>query len=151
MLIVEDIQRSRVFYETILGQKVIFDYGENITFEGSFSLHLKSHYEKIIGQQVAAGKHNFELYFENDDMDQTASRIATAGIEMVHPLKEQPWRQKVLRCYDPDRHIVEIGESLQHLSFRLFQEGKAPDEIGKIISMPESFVLTAIKAHTSLQ
>jgi hypothetical protein len=32
-------------------------------------------------------------------------------VEYVHPLREQPWRQRVVRFYDPDHHIIEVGES----------------------------------------
>jgi len=29
-------------------------------------------------------------------------------ILFVHELREQPWRQKVARFYDPDKNIIEI-------------------------------------------
>ena len=47
LIVVEDIQRSRDFYERILKQKVKYDFGENVTFEGGFAIHLKKHFEKI--------------------------------------------------------------------------------------------------------
>jgi hypothetical protein len=68
-----------------------------------------------------------------------------AGITFVHEIREQPWRQRVIRIYDPDQHIIEIGESLEHLSFRLYQEGKSLDEITKIIMMPAEFIKAGIE------
>lgn len=41
LVVVKDINRSRDFYENVLGQRVKYDYGENITFHGDFALHQK--------------------------------------------------------------------------------------------------------------
>ncbi|MDP4189145.1 MAG: VOC family protein [Bacteroidota bacterium] len=146
LLVVTDMQKSRQFYETILGQKVILDYGENITFQGNFALHLQSHYQSLISnKEIKTGGNDFELYFEYDDVEKMTGQLKEAGITFVHEMREQPWRQRVVRFYDPDRHIIEIGESLEHLSFRLYQEGMTVNEITKIILMPEEFVKAGIE------
>lgn len=31
-------------------------------------------------------------------------------VELIHPIERQAWGQKVFRFYDPDGHIVEVGE-----------------------------------------
>lgn len=70
LLVVADMQRARNFYEAVLDQKVIIDFGENITFEGDFALHLQSHFGQLIdGKKITAGGNNFEIYFEYDDME----------------------------------------------------------------------------------
>ena len=38
------------------------------------------------------------------------------NIRFIHYINKQEWGQKVLRCYDPDMHIIEIGEPL-HLEY----------------------------------
>jgi hypothetical protein len=53
----------------------------------------------------------------------------------------------VVRFHDPDGHIIEIGESMEHLSFRLFQEGKTVSEIAEITYLPASFIEQAIKIY----
>ena len=146
LLVVSDMKRSRKFYEEVLGQKVKADYVENVSFEGDFAIHLDSHYRGLIdGKTIAQGGNNFELYFEEDELERVAEKLDGEGVELVHPLREQPWRQKVLRLYDPDRHIIEIGESFEHLCYRLKEEGKSIEEIMKITYMPEDFVNEAIK------
>ena len=70
LVVVEDIKRSRILYEKILGQTVKMDLGENITFNGDFAIHQKDHYQKLIGNNVITkGSNNFELYFEDDDLE----------------------------------------------------------------------------------
>ena len=141
LLVVRDLKLSRRFYEELLDQKVKADFGENLTFEGDFAIHLKEHWSKLIdNKKVSFGTNNAEIYFEHDDVEAIASRLRIAGVDFVHPMREQPWRQKVVRIYDPDRHIIEIGESMEHLCLRLLKEGKSPEEVSRITYMPMKFV-----------
>lgn len=150
LITVEDIKRSREFYEKLLGQKVEFDHGENILFEGGFAIHLKSHFSRLINdKKIKSGGNNFELYFESDDVIEIQKKLKDNGVKFIHDLKEQPWRQRVLRCYDPDKNIVEIGESLEYLCFRLSREGHSVEDILKITNMPENFIIDSIKSYNT--
>ncbi|MBN1768705.1 MAG: VOC family protein [Prolixibacteraceae bacterium] len=151
LLVVADMQRARSFYETVLEQKVIMDFGENITFEGNFALHLQSHFAQLIdGKKIDHGANNFEIYFEFDDMEAFNQRLLDNGVELVHPMLEQPWRQRVVRFYDPDRHIIEVGESMEHLCYRLHNEEKTIAEIEKITMMPCEFVKSSVESYSLL-
>jgi catechol 2,3-dioxygenase-like lactoylglutathione lyase family enzyme len=148
LLVVSDIKRSRAFYEGLLNQKVKYDFGENVTFEGDFAIHLQSHYKALIGdKEVKQGGNNFELYFEYDDVEQIVERLKAHNVQFVHDVMEQPWRQKVVRFYDPDEHIIEIGESMEYLSYRLNNEGLPLEEISKITYMPIEFIAEAVKKY----
>ena len=69
LIVVNDIEISRRFYEEVLNQQVKYDYGENVTFEGDFAIHLKSHYQGLIGnKEIIPYSNGFELYFEHDDL-----------------------------------------------------------------------------------
>ncbi len=132
LITVMDVGRSRKLYEGILGQKVTSDYGEDVVFEG-FAIHQRDHYRSLIGDREIAGRSNaFELYFEEDDPDSVEKTIIDEGFEIVHRVREQPWRQKVLRFYDSDGNIIEIGESFGHLVARLAGEGLPLNRISEI-------------------
>lgn len=147
LITVSDIEVARNFYENVLDQKVKFDFGENITFHGDFSIHLRSHFSNLIDhKEIISGGNNFELYFEYDDLEKMVDRLKKSNIEFVHDIREQPWRQKVVRFYDPDYNIIEIGESIEYLASRLHKEGMALKEIIDQIGMPEEFVVAAIKS-----
>ncbi len=142
------MDRARDFYENVLKQKVKFDFGENVTFWGDFSIHLASHYSHLIDQKpIKHGGNNFELYFEEDQIEQVVATLKKHQIQFIHEIREQPWRQKVVRFYDPDHHIIEIGESLEYLSYRLNNEGLTPDQISKTTNMPMDFVKVSIKQY----
>jgi catechol 2,3-dioxygenase-like lactoylglutathione lyase family enzyme len=130
VLFVADIHASRAFYENILMQKVIADFGENVGFEGGFSIfHRPYAHQVIFGKEKEFGWNNLELYFESDEIEEAVQRLEENGINFVHSIMEQPWGQKVVRFYDPDGHIVEIGEPLSALVKRLKKSGLAEDQI----------------------
>jgi len=146
LITVTDIQRSREFYENLLNQKVKYDFGENVTFEGNFAIHLRSHFQHLIdNKEIKTCCNNFELYFEYDNIEQIVEKLKDYGVTFIHNIREQPWRQKVVRLYDPDENIIEIGESMEFLSYRLHMNGLTIDEISKMINMPEGFVRESIK------
>jgi catechol 2,3-dioxygenase-like lactoylglutathione lyase family enzyme len=144
LIVVNNMKVSRSFYEKVLGQKVQYDFGENVSFEGGFAIHLKSHYSDLIGvnrNDIIQKSNNSELYFEEEDLDSFLQKLkAIDSIKYVHELKEQPWRQRVIRFYDPDMHIVEVGEPMESVVKRLLSEGSSVEETSKRTLMPEEFV-----------
>jgi hypothetical protein len=66
-LLVKNIGVSRKFYEALLGQKVEYDFGEDIVFKGGFTIHDANHFSHIVFQRLnpyvqdKLGKENFEL------------------------------------------------------------------------------------------
>ena len=143
---------SRDFYENILDQKVKYDFGESVTFHGDFAIHLRSHYKSLIdNREVKSGGNNFELYFESDKIELIVEKLKENEILFVHELREQPWRQKVVRFYDPDKNIIEIGETLEHLSYRLRKEDLSFEQIAKITNMPLEFVIDSIEKYERLK
>ena len=131
---------SRNFYENILGQTVETDYGENVSY-GGFAIHLQSHFKMLIdNKEISSGGNNFELYFECDHLEEIYEKLKVENVEFVHELREQPWKQLVVRFYDPDKHIIEIGESLERLIFRLYQQNYSVDEISEMTGMDKTFI-----------
>jgi catechol 2,3-dioxygenase-like lactoylglutathione lyase family enzyme len=149
LIVVEDMARARQFYEHVLGQKVKFDFGENVPFEGGFSLHLRPHFQSLLGDPaqypVTRKAHWGELYFETDELEPVYERLLAARVEFIHALCEQPWGQRVMRLYDPDGHIVEIGETMEAVVWRFYQQGLPVDRISEKSSMPREFIEGVIK------
>lgn len=136
VIFVKDIKTSRRFYEDLMGQKIAFDFGENVSFAGGFAIHEADHISQIMFGRPARdvehlGCENFELYFETDDLDAVLQRLSDAGVQFVHSVREQPWGQRVFRCYDPDVHIVEIGEPMQAVIRRFLAQGMSEEETAR--------------------
>lgn len=150
LIVVKDIEQSKNFYQNILNQKVKYDFGENITFEGDFAIHLKSHYLKLLKNdscKIIKQSNNFELYFETDDIESIYLKLKNEEIVFIHEILEQPWGQKAMRFYDLDFHIIEIGETMESVVTRLYNTGLTIDEICKKSSMPIDFVEYTIKNY----
>lgn len=135
VIFVEDIKKSRTFYETVLGQEVESDYGECVVFAGGFAIWEKAYAHNLIfggrAARFADKAHELELYFETEAMKEVRLKLKSAGAQEVHPMMEQPWGQRVLRVYDPDRHIVEIGETTRIVVQRLLENGVSAEEIAE--------------------
>lgn len=140
LITVSDIHKSRFFYENILKQEVETDFGENIGFKGGFAIHLETHFESLINKKIVQGQNNFELYFEDDDLESIVETLKNNSVEFVHELREQPWKQQVVRFYDPDKHVIEIGESMKHLVSRLKNSGLDAQNIANTTSLPVEYV-----------
>lgn len=147
LMAVEDMKRSREFYEGLLGQAVENDFGACVGYVGGFSIMGRSLWREVLGAGDGDGKaekgdtaRDHELYFEAEDVDGVAGSLASAGMAFLHGVREQPWRQKVLRCYDPDGHILEIAETIPNLIRRLSAEGMDEAAIIGVTGLPEAMV-----------
>jgi catechol 2,3-dioxygenase-like lactoylglutathione lyase family enzyme len=147
LIVVEDMERSRKFYEDILGQKVILDFGANITFEGDFSLQTKDSWRGFIGDcedTIMFRPNNFELYFEEKQFEKFVQMLKNCGVELIHDVRRYPWGQSVIRFYDPDKHIIEVGESMASVIRRFHDEGLSVEEIVERTQHPQEFVESAL-------
>ncbi len=144
LIVVNDMEISKNFYETVLNQRVQFDFGANVSFESGFAIHLKSHFSDLINineNDIIQKSNNCELYFEEDDLDNLLQKLRDIdSVEYVHELKEQPWGQRVIRFYDPDKHIIEVGEPMESVAKRLLSKGLSIEETAKRTLMPEEFI-----------
>jgi catechol 2,3-dioxygenase-like lactoylglutathione lyase family enzyme len=118
IVFVKDLERSKAFYRDLLGQKILEDFGSITFFENQLVLHQASSIIKtVFGKRslkaaLRQGRRNVLIYFETKELESMFSRIKDAGVPVIHGIEQQAWGQKVFRFFDPDRHIVEIGEPL---------------------------------------
>lgn len=149
IVVVEDIFRARKLYETILGQKVIADFGEyNVAFEGGLALYQKSLYQSLIGAgQIARQSNNFEMYFEEDNLIEVEKEIRMHGFGLIHSIREEPWKQQVIRSYDQDQNIVVIAETMEKVSYRLSNDNHSIEEIAKMTGEPADLVAQQIRDY----
>ena len=116
LFVVSDIEKSKKFYEDLFGLKVITDFGENIILTEGLVLQQKNVWEDGIKREVSFGGHDAELYFEESDMDGFLMKLKDSEqkVEFVdEQTPEHPWGGRVVRIYDPDKHVIEVGEVVQ--------------------------------------
>ena len=144
LLVVTDMEVSKRFYKEVLGLGVILDFGANVTLTGGVCLQTKETWIDFIGAKeneiIFCGK-NAELYFEEDDFDAFAEKLKMMDdMVYVHPVLEHRWGQRVVRFYDPDRHIIEVGENIKAVTRRFLDSGMTEEEVAVRMDVPLEFV-----------
>ena len=141
MLIVTDIDKSVEFYKKVLGLRVIMDFGANKTLTGGLALQTLESWQEFIGTgDVLFGSNSSEVYFEEDNFDKFADKLKKCAVEYVHPVKEHSWGQRVVRFYDPDKHIIEVGENIKTVCKRFLDNGMTPEQVAERMDVPMKFV-----------
>ena len=141
LLVVRDIDKSAEFYKKVLGLRVIMDFGANKTLTGGLAFQTLESWQEFIGTDaVSFGGNSSEVYFEEDDFDEFADKLKACEVEYVHPVKEHAWGQRVVRIYDPDRHIIEVGENLKTVCKRFLDGGMTPEQTAERMGVPLKFV-----------
>jgi len=141
LIAVKDMEASKRFYRDVLGLRVAADFGENAVLEGGIALQTLDTWKTFIGtDEIALPNNACELYFEEDDMDAFCERLQRFDISYVHELFEHRWGQRVVRFYDPDGHIVEVGETMSRVVLRFVQSGLSPEETAERMDVPLDFV-----------
>lgn len=112
LIVVNDIELSKEFYQELFGLRVVTDFGENVILSEGLVLQEKKIWEQVTGKSVTAGGNNVELYFEEYDLEAFAQKLNNSKfpIRYVNELMEPSLDHRVIRIYDPDEHIIEIGE-----------------------------------------
>mgnify|MGYP002539998227 CR=1 FL=1 len=145
LLVVTDIDKSVSFYKNVLGLDVVMDFGANKTLTGGLALQSVGSFKEFIGsEEISFGGNNVEMYFEEDDFDRFIEKLSAADIVSVHPVKEHRWGQRVVRFYDPDRHIIEVGENMAVVCKRFLNSGMTPEQVAERMDVPLSYVAGCI-------
>lgn len=146
LLAVKDVEVSKRFYGELFGQRVVLDLGWNVTFSGGFAIQQNFAWLTDVPQEsVVTKSHDMELYFEVDDFDEFLLCLRCfPAVEFVHPPKKHDWQQRVVRIYDPDHHMIEIGESMAVIARRYLAEGRSVEETAEIIQHPVEFVKSCL-------
>lgn len=146
LLVVTDMDKSVQFYKKVLGLHVIMDFGANKTLTGGLSLQTAETWKDFTGRSdISFGTNNAEVYFEEDNFDTFAEKLEKLDVEYVHSVKEHSWGQRVVRIYDPDRHIIEVGENIKVVCKRFSDSGMTPEQVAERMDVPVKFVNACLR------
>lgn len=142
LVVVTDIELSKAFYCDLFGLTVVTDFGGNVILTEGLVLQERVIWEKLTDKKVVPYGNDAELYFEENDMDSFIEKLSHGSyeIEYVNPPMEHDWVQRVIRIYDPDGHIIEVGESLEYVAKRYLKQGMTAEETARKTQLPLSQV-----------
>lgn len=133
VLSVQNIELSKQFYEELFGLELYQDYGINKSFTCGLSLQQEFDWlVNISKQDIQYKTNNMELCFEEEHFDEFLEKLKRyPDIKYLGNVVEHSWGQRVIRFYDLDDHLIEVGESMKMVINRFKQSGMTMDEISK--------------------
>lgn len=131
LISVADINAARNFYEDLFRLEVFQDYGRNIAF--TCGLALQQDFDWLVNlpkEKVLNKSNNAEIVFEEQDFAGFLNKLKEyPDIEYLGEVLEHSWGQRVIRFYDLDGHIIEVGEDMKMVIKRFLASGMNMEEI----------------------
>ena len=128
---VADISAARKFYEELFGLEVYQDYGRNIAF--TCGLALQQDFDWLVNipkEKVLKKSNNAEVVFEEQNFDGFLNKLKEyPEIEYLGEVIEHSWGQRVIRFYDLDEHLIEVGEDMKMVIKRFLDSGMTMEEV----------------------
>ena len=111
LIVVKDIERSRQFYEDLFGLEMLVDNDGNMVLSDGLALQEEKYWKEFLGKEIIPESNSCELYFEEADIEGFISKLESMypEVKYVNRLMTHSWGQKVIRFYDPDGNLIEVG------------------------------------------
>ena len=111
LIVVKNIEESRQFYHDLFGLELILDNDGNMILTEGLVLQDEKIWREFVGRDVIPENNSCELYFEESDLEGFVEKLERLYPEVryVNRLMVHSWGQKVVRFYDPDGNLIEVG------------------------------------------
>ena len=111
LIVVKDIEKSRQFYHDLFGLTMILDNEGNMILTEGLVLQEEKIWKEFLGRDIIPENNSCELYFEERDIEAFAEKLERLypDIRYVNRLMTHSWGQKVIRFYDLDGNLIEVG------------------------------------------
>ena len=111
LIVVKDIEKSKQFYHDLFGLDVILDNDGNMILTEGLVLQDKKIWEGFLGKNIILRNNSCELYFEEKNIESFVEKLERLypSVQYVNRLMTHSWGQKVVRFYDLDGNLIEVG------------------------------------------
>jgi len=111
LIVVKDIEKSRKFYHDLFGLDLVLDNDGNMILTEGLVLQDEKIWKRFLDRDIVPKSNSCELYFEEQDIEAFIEKleILYPTIEYVNPLMTHSWGQRVIRFYDLDGNLIEVG------------------------------------------
>ena len=115
LIVVDDIERSKQFYHDLFGLDMVLDNERNMILTEGLVLQDKKIWKKFLEKDIISESNACELYFEERDLEAFSQKLEKLypSIKYVNRLMTHSWGQKVIRFYDPDGNLIEVGTPME--------------------------------------
>ena len=111
LIVVKDIEKSRKFYHDLFGIDLVLDNDGNMILTEGLVLQDEKIWKSFLDRDIVPKSNSCELYFEEQDIESFVEKLEKLypDIEYVNRLMIHSWGQRVIRFYDLDGNLIEVG------------------------------------------
>ena len=111
LLVVKDCNHALKFYRDIFGLQLLQDNDGNMELTEGLYLREAEYWERFLEKDITPRSNSTELYFEEADIEAFVEKLLKLypKTEFVNRLMTHSWGQRVVRFYDPDGNLIEVG------------------------------------------
>ncbi len=111
LIVVKDIEKSRKFYHDLFGIDLVLDNDGNMILTEGLVLQDEEIWKSFLDRDIVPKSNSCELYFEELDIESFVEKLERLypTIEYVNHLMTHSWGQRVIRFYDLDGNLIEVG------------------------------------------
>lgn len=111
LIVVKNIEESRKYYRELFGLEMILDNDGNMILTEGLVLQEEKYWKQFLGTDIIPKNNHAELYFEERNIEAFIEKLERLypDTEYVNRLMTHSWGQKVVRFYDLDGNLIEVG------------------------------------------
>ena len=116
LIVTKDIEKSRKFYHDLFGLEMVLDNEGNMILTEGLVLQDEKIWRDFLGRDIVPENNSSELYFEEADIEAFVEKLERLypDIKYVNKLMTHSWGQKVVRFYDLDGNLIEVGTPMKN-------------------------------------
>ena len=113
LLVVKDCKKALSFYSQMFGLELIQDNDGNMELSNGIFFQEEKYWENFTKRKIISKNNCAESYFEESDIESFVKKLEEKypETEYVNRLMTHSWGQKVVRFYDPDGNLIEVGDT----------------------------------------
>ena len=111
LIVVKDIEASKKFYHDLFDIDMVLDNDGNMILTEGLVLQDEKIWKSFLDRDIVPKSNSCELYFEEQDIESFIEKLERLypGVEYVNRLMTHSWGQRVIRFYDLDGNLIEVG------------------------------------------
>lgn len=115
LIAVNDVEKSIAFYRELFGLEVLLDNDGNVIMTEGLVLQDARIWQTFTGKEIIPQNNACELYFEEHDIEGFIKKLEQyhEPVTFVNKLMTHSWGQRVVRFYDLDGNLIEVGTPMQ--------------------------------------
>ena len=121
LIVVKDIEKSRKFYQDLFGIELVLDNDGNMILTEGLVLQDEKIWKSFLDRDIVSKSNSSEQYFEEQDIEAFVDKLERLypSIEYVNRLMTHSWGQRVIRFYDLDGNLIEVGTPMVSIDSNL--------------------------------